>query len=296
MRLVLAVLFGACVLASSAFAQTDAPRTAETGPSQPGEAAPNVPVPPPERAPDGLEPDVAETTGHQVYPQRMPYRHTLRVRPGEVRVEVGRLRANQPFVSIPVEHRRTFVTLETAEEGRVLLQMSRLVVPMGTRGYLAEGAPVLQITESYPYTYYASYYAPVYCFFIEPDQPHRTRCMAPNGLTAGNSGLVEAGYTVSLPQPGMNLPRVEFQPIVFAEDMRLEYELRPWTISRARIAILINGRVVQTIQEEWSRSGAADFELPVGILHLEKDGNHPGRATATLTPYTADNWAPPSVK
>jgi hypothetical protein len=261
-----------CLSAIVSVALIGAPAAAQVI-SQPAETPPTA-----ESAPS------AESADHQIYQRRMPYDHTLRVREGEVRVQLGRLRSGDIFISIPVEHRRTFVTLEDAVQGRVFLG-PHLSIPAGSRGFEVEDVEITRITQQYPYTYSATYIGPVRCFFVDPEEPLKARCVSPDGVTGGQHDLVSKRYSVSAPQPEMPMPRIEYRPIVFVEDLRLEYRLRAWSLTRALLGVYVNGEMVETIYDHWSSTGVAEFELPVGILRLEKGGTNPQRATATLRPY-----------
>jgi len=279
MRIAVAAFVLACAFASSALAQSEPPAP-DASPERTNEPHPVQALPWPI---DDTPPE--SVLGHPIYWQRMPYSYVVRVREAEVRVQLGQVRANETFVSIPIEHRRTFVTTERAEQDRGFLE-SRLIIPAGSRGYEVQNGPISRMIQSYPNTYHSNYLGPVWCFFIDPDEPLRSRCVTHDAAVGSGHGLVSTVYGVVLPQPQIRVPPLEYQPLVFAEDMRLEYRLRPWTPRRAIIGVYVNGDLIETIQSNWSRGGAAEFELPVGILRLDQDGNNPSRATASLRPYS----------
>lgn len=221
--------------------------------------------------------EVAPT--YQTYSEAMPFQHIFEPRDGEIRMQLGRLRSGETFLSIPVAHRQTFVTSEDATfEG--------FSVPAGTQGYAGEHAPVVTYLTSYPNEIVTEYRASVMCFVLDAtDAENGTRCITPYGVVRGRYGLFGGIYFVDLPAPAPKPPAIEMRDFAFAEDLRVEYAMRPWTRSRARVAIKVNGESAGTWDEQWNSRGVATFRMAVGVLRVEQDGNNPQHVTVSLRPY-----------
>jgi hypothetical protein len=216
----------------------------------------------------------------------VPMPRTLRLREGETRVTLGVARAGNTIISIPVQHRRTIILREE-------VRGDNWVIPAGALGYESADVGI----DIFIYNFRSSGSAwgrgTVRCFVTNsPGEAMRSRCIL------GRSPMGEPRHPLAAPYFGITVeytnevtdltvadfPVVEDHPVEFQEDMRVEYALMPWTLSRARLSININGERAAMREQRWDRSGAAEFPTPVGYLRLEKGGNNPQRATASLRP------------
>lgn len=276
-----AVVLNALLLTASAHAQ-DAPPAVAT------ESAP------------------AATVVYTPDPRRVPFRHTLRLRDDETRVQLGRVRVRDPIISIPVQHRRTFVLTQDAH---LPTRLNSTVIPAGTPGYEAAGVSVFVFARAegrgyYTVRYYDEHVGSVLCFL-----PRRTpRCFF-GGLQVDSwdRQLARTSYSIQAPvaqgavrdraSNRLAIPTAEFnvedRPLTFAEDLRLDYVVLPWTRTRVRMVIRLNGdNTILGAWEEWAPDGSAEIDTPLGRLRLEQGGNNPQRVVASLTPYAPGDAVP----
>ena len=197
-------------------------------------------------AQDGPEPTAqpsateASPTTYTPDPERLPYRHTLRLRDGETHVVTGRVSANDPIISIPVAHRRTAVLTEDMRDG-ALLAGNAIVVPAGAPGYQAGAAG----------SDYSLRGADIWCFFPRFAEGNlRVSCFSETianndsenvvAMTTPPANRFAAPVYFTSPYPGtINAPRVEDRPVEFVPDMRLEFSLLRWTARFAFVQIRI---------------------------------------------------------
>lgn len=222
-------------------------------------------------------------------PERLPYRHTLRLRDGETRVVTGRVSSGDPIISIPVTHRRTAVLTEDMRDG-ALLAGNAIVVPAGAPGYQAGAAG----------SDYSLRGSDIWCFFPRFAEGNlRVSCFSETianndsenvvAMTSPPANRFAAPFYLTSPYPGtINPPRVEDRPIEFVPDMRLEFSLLRWTARFAFVSIRINGDRVEERRLRKDDNNAVTYPTPIGRLRLRQvSRTNMTAAIASIEPFAA---------
>jgi hypothetical protein len=222
-------------------------------------------------------------------PERLPYRHTLRLRDGETRVVTGQVAANDPIISIPVAHRRTAVLMEDMRDS-ALFANNAVVVPAGSPGYQAGAAG----------SDFSLRGSDIWCFFPRFAEGNlRVSCFSETAANTNSEAVVTTTsppanpfaapvYYMTAYVGTINAPRVEDRPIEFVPDMRLEFSLMRWTRTYAWVAIRINGDRVEERRLRKDDNNSVSYPTPIGRLRLRQiSRTNMNAAIASLEPFAA---------
>lgn len=211
--------------------------------------------------------------------------HTLRFRDGEVRVREGAVHEGDVLVSVPVQHRRTFVLTEPLAGGPMF---GRVSLPAGAQGYQAINVPAVVTSGGGGFTNYRGEQGTMWCFFTnDPGERLRSRCIF-SGYVAecDDQPLVPVGCLVGVTLTPIPEPRVEDRPLSFVEDLRVEHVFRGLSRTRATLEIKLNGQRVMMQYGDWDAQGVADFYTVVGHVRVQRDGNRRAGALVSVVPFT----------